>query len=121
MVIYFLSWLCLFFPNTRPDDRAIPPRTSDISRPIARPVLRASLPIAFRGRGHSGGGGAVRLSPERGDVLKRPATTSRAGAPDPSHTDRREQGGRGCGAGSGRPRSEERRVGKEWGGRRARA
>src|SRR5438477_299897 len=31
--------LCLFFPNTRPDDRAIPPRTSDIPRPIARPVI----------------------------------------------------------------------------------
>src|SRR5262249_24173430 len=101
----FLScgWPCSFSPDTQPDDRAIAPRTSDIPRPIARPALRASLPTAFRGRGHSGGVEAAPLSRAPANASTPPAATSRAAGPDQSHTDRREQGGRGCGAGSGRP------------------
>src|SRR5438046_3456384 len=73
--------VCWFFLNIRPGDRAIPPKTCGIPRPIARPVSAVWLLTAFHERAHSVGGATILPSPARANVSKPPATTSHAVAP----------------------------------------
>ena len=104
MVIYFLSLrrLCLFFPNRQPGDRVIHPKISGILRSSEWLAALALLPVSIDGRDHSAGVEAAPLSRARANASTPPGATSRAAGPDQSHTDRREQGGRGSAGGSGR-------------------
>src|SRR4029077_1290975 len=71
------------FLNTRPVDRATPPKTCDIPPPTALPAGAAWRRVAFRGRAHSAGVEAVRPSRARANALRPPEVTSRAAAPGP--------------------------------------
>src|SRR2546423_6866885 len=64
--------------NTRPDDRAIPPRIFDTPAPIARLFLAVWRPIAFRARVRNAAVATAPLFREREDVSKQQARTLRA-------------------------------------------
>ena len=97
IVAVFCSLLWLLFVDMRQVDPTNLPRIFDTPRPIARLFLAAPHPIEFGARGHNGAVATVPPSPEREDVSKWQAMTSRAAARDRSPGGRHAQGAPGCG------------------------
>src|SRR5262245_44322744 len=74
-----------FFLSNPPTDRAIPPRTFDTPRPLARLFLEVTRLAAFHERVRSDGAGGVRHFQEPANVLKPLEATCYAAGRDRSH------------------------------------